>query len=161
MSRATDAPAEIGSGVPDQCFELRDTPLEPGTFSTFLKNGLNLQTETVLPGTFIVNGAQSQAIETTGGKFSGLRVFLSVDPDGGRTHGSFIEDLLIEGFGFVDRMVTWSPPIFVPRNFCVGDVIQANGSAIFEFSEGTTFTIDYSDTFRPRERRSRSDSGRS
>jgi hypothetical protein len=112
-------------------------------------NGLNLQTETVLPGFFDVNGAATQAIETTGGELSGTRVFVSGGESGIRTHRVFTPDLFIDGVGFLDLTATFIPPILFPLSFCIGDVIEHDGTVLFEFSDDTAFTSNVSETRRP------------
>ncbi len=76
--RTSDVRAlEAQSATPPQCFEIDPAPLPADDFWIYLKNGLNPQTETVLPGFFSVNGASTQVIEISGGEFSGSRVFRS------------------------------------------------------------------------------------
>jgi hypothetical protein len=134
--------------VSSDCFEGASTPFVPGNFSTFLVNGLNLQTETVLPGFFPVSGVQTQAIEITGGELDGSQSFLTRDATGAKVYGAFTPNIFIDGVGFIDGWVTLTPPIATPPIICLGEFIQNAGTGLFEYSEGTVFTLNYSDVAR-------------
>jgi hypothetical protein len=136
------------AAVSSDCFEGASTPFVPGDFSTFLVNGLNLQTETVLPGFFPVSGVQTQVIETAGGEFSGSQTFLTRDATGVKVYGAFTPNLFVDGVGFVDGSITLTPPIATPPIICLGEFIQNAGTGLFEYSEGTVFTLNYSDVAR-------------
>jgi hypothetical protein len=122
-----------------QCLEGMPEPREAGAFSTFLKNGLNLQTETVLPGSFLVSGVPTQVVEISGGEFDGTQIYATRGPSGVDLYGFFNPDFFIDGFGFFDRTTTFTPARHAPLTKCIGDTWGSVGVAFIEFHQDGAF----------------------
>ena len=65
--------------------------LVDGNTWTYLENGVDYVTETVLPGTVYIDGVPTKVIETSGGEFSGAQEYQSKDANGRSTcHANLI-----------------------------------------------------------------------
>jgi hypothetical protein len=139
--------ARTGAAEQGVCIGGFTSPFEPGTYSTFVdENGLNEFTETVLPGFVNVNGVSTQVFEISGGELSGTRNFVTRDATGFKRYRVFQPNFFIEGFGFVDRTITFSPPTTAPVVICIGVPSENNVTALFEFSDGSSFSLNWEAT---------------
>jgi hypothetical protein len=84
-------------------------PLESGKQWTYLENGLNTVTHTVLPGYEYVNGVPTKIIQSTDGEISGGKLYYTNDSNGIRRHKEFDPDVFVDGVGFVDLTVIFDP----------------------------------------------------
>jgi hypothetical protein len=107
-------------------------PLESGMAWTYLEDGLNAITLSVLPGTESVNGVLTKVLQQTGGEDSGSRANYSNDDNGMREHKEFSPDVFIDGLGFYDITVVLNPPMkYATATETIGDTINSSGTVVF------------------------------
>ena len=124
-------------------------PIEPGEYSMFLLDDIVFVTSTVLDRVEVVNGVTTQVIEDAGGVLDGQRRNATNDIFGARTHRLFTPDLFFPGFGFFDRTITLIPPLKrFDQFFELGETNPSNGTAMIEFSDGSSSTANYNASTR-------------
>jgi hypothetical protein len=113
-------------------------PLEAGQEWTYLSDNIFTETETVLPGTQLVNGVPTRVVETSGGPEDGDRAFYTNDTNGLRFHKLTTPDP--DGFA-----VVFTPPVTtLPAAFEIGTTFWGIGSLEYTFTEFGTFPGSYS-----------------
>ena len=118
-----------------------------GNTWTYLENGVDYVTKTVLPGTVYINGVQTKVIKTSEGKCSGCKAYLSEDANGFYFHRSFEPNIDIDG-GEADMTITLSPPMKINKTVNVGDIINGTGTLSMTLSGLGTYNLTYSYTFK-------------
>jgi hypothetical protein len=122
-------------------------PIEPGQFSTFSVPGQPNETATVQTGFETVNSVQTRVIAFTGGEDPGSRDNVTNDELGIRTHRLFIPNIIIPGFPVFDRTITFTPPIRdLFAAFDLGEVVQSQGNAFIQDSDGFSITVSFDQT---------------
>ena len=118
-----------------------------GNTWTYLENGVDYVTKTVLPGTVYINGVPTKVIKTSGGKCSGCKEYLSKDANGLYVHRSFEPNIDIDG-DKADMTMTLSPPLKINKTVNVGDIIKGTGALSMALSGLDTYNLTYSYTFK-------------
>lgn len=95
-------------------------------------DGVYQETETVLPGTTIINGVETKAVKTTGGPDSGTVLYVTNDMDGIRSHAGYIPG---EGWLYFEP-----PLVLANRAMNIGETVNSSGRVrIIIFDYGTYF----------------------
>ena len=122
-------------------------PLESGMAWTYLQDGLNSVTNSVLSGDVYINGIATKAVLQSGGEFSGEMSYYSNNENGISEHKEYAPNVFVEGVGFQDITVILNPPMKLANaTGTIGEVINSSGTVNYTFSGLGTFLLNYEST---------------
>ena len=119
-------------------------PLESGMVWTYLDDGLNIATLSVLPGTEMVNGVPTKVLLQSDGEESGSKINYTNDADGIREHKEFSPNVFIDGLGSRDITVVLNPPMkYAGPAETIGNMVNSSGTAYSTVSGLGSFQLNF------------------
>lgn len=115
---------------------------------TYIENGLNYVTETVLPGVTYLNSIAYKAEKTSGGEQSGSVAYYWLDSTGYTIARVFVPDIFVSGYGFVDGTEDFIPPAKFPTYVNEGDMTTLSGNMNLSYSGFGTYLFRYTYSFK-------------
>ena len=120
-------------------------PLTDGNFWTYSVTGTYgtyNKTVTVLPGTTMINGMPTKALQTSGGPDDQGIEYWTNDISGIRVHGAYVPD--------TDIGPAWlylePPMVTASRTMDINETVKSSGKAKFIFDYYGTYILDYEST---------------
>jgi len=143
-------PGIHGSALAESINSSEYFPLESGMAWTYLEDGVNSVTVSVVPGVDeYINGVATKVLQSIGGEDSGSTTNYSSNADGISEHKEYSPDVFVEGVGFQNITVILAPPMKLANAVMTAtDLIQSSGSVSFTFSGLGTFPLNYDSTTR-------------
>jgi uncharacterized repeat protein (TIGR01451 family) len=106
-------------------------PLAAGNSWTYLENGTDSMTVTVLQDPETVNNVNTTVVEDS----DGSREYFTNDTNGIRLHREYYPSLFVQDVGNVESSVTFSPPIvYAEPVMTLGQPVHSSGTALFTFA---------------------------
>ena len=128
-------------------------PVQPGTTWKYRLNSTATENAQVLSGTVNVEGVPTSVLQSSP---TGLKLFVTSDPDGIRLHRLFLPEFSIQGLGNTPVSMTFIPPLVLVggsidpgQTFDSGGIIRTNNLpyvGILEFPYDSSFTFNGFDT---------------
>ena len=113
-------------------------PLDDGNTWSYRSTGTDgvyEETDTVLPGTTIINGVETKAVKTTGGPDSGMIVYITNDEYGIRAHAGYFPS---EGW------IYYEPPLVLAnRTMNLGEAVNSSGVVRLVLFGYGTYYLNY------------------
>jgi hypothetical protein len=119
-------------------------PIESGMAWTYIEDGNNSVTISVLEGTTSINGNLTKTVLFTGGEDSGSTMNYTNDAYGIIKYKEFTPNVFIEGVGFEDITVTYNPPRKLANTTAtIGEVVNNSGVFDYTLSSFGTYQLNY------------------
>jgi len=115
-------------------------PLADGNSWTYLKDGV-LETQTVQPGSYWVNGVATKLVRHSNGD----ETYATSDSAGIREHKDFVASIYIQGYGYTSGSQTLNPPIkHADAETSIGATVYQSGVDTFVYTGIGSFPLSYS-----------------